>query len=131
MKKNFSRLKTGLVTLWIAIISFFSKVVWQEPILYPMYWVPWPSLEIEKRPTLIYTISNWITRLIWLILVPLLLIVGIVNIKKIIKIKDKAQRKKKIKKTIITLLLILIWAVVLYILLRLLVRFLLKNDSTY
>lgn len=143
MKKYFNRLKTGLATLWIAIISFFSKVMGQsygEPmywvpgpyddmIMQPAYWVPWYS--IEAKPTLIdivIKISNWIVR--W-ITIPIILIVGIINIKKIRKIKDKAQRKKKIKKTIITLSLILIWTVILFILLRLLVRFLIKNDSTY
>ena len=136
MNKTLSKIKIGLTTLWIAIMSFFSKVIGQEPIWYPLYWVPEPEYRVPwyslpVKPTLIdilVKISNWI--ILW-ITIPVILIVGIVNIKKIRKISDKAKRKKKIIRTIITLLLISIWAVVLYILLRLLIRFLLKNDSTY
>lgn len=143
MEKIFNRIKLSLATLWVSIISFFSKVMGQsygealywvqrpydDMIMQPAYWVP--NTMSPVKPTLIdilIKISNGIIRLI---LVPVLLIVGIINIKKIWKISDKVERKKKIKRTIITLLLILIWTVILFVLLRLLVRFLLKNDSTY
>jgi len=110
MKKTFYKIKISLAALWIAIISFSSKVLWlitwptlQQQNIYQwevMYWVPSPGPE-----TTINAIINAIKRFrIPLIIV--IFIVWIVNFIKIRKIDDKTLKKKKIKSTAIIILII-------------------------
>lgn len=103
MKKTFNKITTRLATLWIAIISFFSKVLGQNWGwgLQPMYGVEYRVWAIKQinQPTLIdivIKIAKWP-------LIGITLIVWIISLIKIKKTKDKAQKKKKIKRTIITI----------------------------
>jgi len=107
MKKLFTKIKLGLATLWIAIISFSSKVmgklstwrtVWDsqrnEPIydksVQAAYWVPNPTNHINP-------ILNAIQRLTAIAI----LIIWIINLIRIIRTDDKDLKKKRIKNTII------------------------------
>lgn len=112
MKKTFYKIKLSLATLWIAIISFSSKVISQfhqfgQDFSVPsvataqtVYWVP-----PQELGTKINAIVNAIKRFrIPLIIV--IFIVWIVNFIKIRKIEDKNLKKKKIKNTAIIILII-------------------------
>lgn len=98
MKKTLKRIKTGLATLWLAIVSFFSKVLGQSfdqmnYMVEGMYWVENP---IDQQ-TLLETIIKLVRRP----LIGITFIVWIISLIKIRKIDDKVQKKKKIKRTII------------------------------
>jgi len=105
MKRIFNRIKTSLATLWIAIISFFSKVFGQnfgriEDTIHPLYWVSNPIPYYDP----IFTNKKIVQRA----LIGATFIVWLINFIKIIKTKDKAQKKKRIKRTIITLIILLV-----------------------
>ena len=114
MKKIFNRIKTGIATFWVTIISFFSKVMGQFkqyddlPPIESLYAVERPIYLIEKEQTLIDVIFKIAKRP----LIAIAFIIWIVNFIKIRKIDDKVQKKKRIKKTIIvmSILIILIMA---------------------
>jgi len=98
MKKTLNRIKTGLSTLWVSIVSFFSKVMGQSfdqmnYMVEGMYWVENP---IDQQ-TLLETIIKLVRRP----LIGITFIVWIISLIKIKKTKDKTQKKKKIKRTII------------------------------
>jgi len=101
MKKPFNKIKTWVATLWIAIVSSFSKVFGQQA----MYWVenpfdppmqeaywPYPI----SQPSIIIKLAKWP-------LIAIAFIVWIISLIKIREIEDKTQKKKKIKRTIITI----------------------------
>jgi len=105
MKKTLKRIKTGLATLWLAIVSFFSKVLGQYiPLPQPEYWVENPGIwmGIEKNNISI----NMIAKITEKILVIVIFIIWIVSLISIIKTKDKKQRKRIVKKTIIIIAII-------------------------
>jgi len=119
MKKLFTKIKLGLATLWIALISFFSKVTWglskwpTEPKFWDMYngqeilyWVPRDSEipKLPKTPILLATITKIIPR----ILITITFIIWIINFIKIRKINDENLKKKKIKNTIIIISILII-----------------------
>ena len=120
MKKQFNRIKTWLATLWIAIISIFSKVMGQSFnqmnfMVEGMYWV--------ENPKNYNTLTNVITKITEKILVIIIFIVWIVSLIMIIKTKNKEQRKKIIKRTIITLSILLILIIACIIAARLLKKY--------
>ena len=107
MKKLLTKIKLGFSTLWIAIISFSSKVmgklstwrtVWDsqrnEPIydksVQAAYWVPNPTNYINP----ILNAFKWA-------LTVAILIIWIINLIRIIRTDDKDLKKKRIKNTII------------------------------
>lgn len=101
MKKIFNKITTGLATLWIVIVSFFSKVLgqnrgWEEQPMYGVEYKVWAIKQINQ-PTLIDTLIKIAKRP----LIGITLIVWIISFIKIKKTKDKTQKKKKIKRTII------------------------------
>ena len=105
MKKTFNKIITWLTTLWITIVSFFSKVFGQDWRLQLMYGVEPISIGWkEVQPTLIDTITKIAKRP----LIGITLIVWIINFLKIRKIKDKKQKKKRIKSSIITIAILII-----------------------
>ena len=101
MKKSFNKIKTILTTLWIAIISFSSKVIgieWDDPTRETLYWVQQPETLIssESEITLAVKIAQiWLTAVIF--------IVWIVNFVKIRKMDDRIEKQKKIRTTVIVL----------------------------
>ena len=125
MKKYFKKIKTNLVALWIAIISFPSKVLAHPPhypydmqFMQTFYWIERPSdMEIlEPAESTIDIIIKSAPRL----LIAITFIVWIVSFIKIRRIDDKTVRRKRIKKAIIiiSILVILIIALIIkYILL--------------
>ena len=107
MKKTFNKIKTWLATLWIAIVSFFSKVMgqnrWWE--LQLMYGTPdIIGVDHIEQPTLIDTVIKIAKRP----LIGITLIVWIISFIKIRKTKNKTQKGKAIKRTIITVSILLI-----------------------
>ena len=123
MKKTFNKITTRLATLWIAIISFFSKVLgqnwgWE---LQPMYGVEYRVWAIKQinQPTLIdivIKIAKWP-------LIGITLTVWIISFIKIRKIEDNVQKKKKIKKAIVAISILLILIIACLILPRLLRKY--------
>lgn len=130
MEKAFNRIRTGLATLWIAIVSFFSKVMGQSFnqmnfMVEGMYWVKNPeNLRLIEDNTL----TNVITKITEKILVIIIFIVWIINLIMIIKTKNKEQRKKIIKRTIITISILLILIIACIVTARLLKKIYSNND---
>ncbi len=116
MKKFINKLKAGLVSFRIALISFPFKVKWLNewgwrPNPQPDYWVREPielikndTSVIELTPTLIDTIIKIIPRL----LIAITFIVWIINFIKIRKIEDKSEKNKKIKRTVIVIAMLVV-----------------------
>ena len=108
MKKVFDKIKTSIVAFWIALVSFSSKVMWQERANpQPMYWVYIETLPSQEWSVVIAF------KIIQRLLVAITFVVWIISFMKIRKIGDKAVKKKKIKNTviIISILVILIIAI--------------------
>ena len=108
MKKFLTKIKTVLTTLWIAIISFSSKVMGQvieitekridwgrETQVQDLYWVPSTRRYYGPSP------STPILNGIKLALTAAILIIWIINLIRIIRTDDKDLKKKRIKNTII------------------------------
>ena len=108
MKKFLTKIKTVLTTLWIAIISFSSKVMGQvieitekridwgrETQVQYLYWVPSTRRYYGPSP------STPILNGIKLALTAAILIIWIINLIRIIRTDDKDLKKKRIKNTII------------------------------
>ena len=118
MKRFFNKIKTGLVTFWLALISFPSKVKglydwgWKKPQRQSDYWILYPSEEelywvpssIEPSETIVDKIIKIAPRL----LIVITFIVWIVSFLKIRKIDDEAVKKKKIKKTVIIIAILIL-----------------------
>lgn len=93
MKKILSKIKTNLTTLWIALVSFSSKVfgqgweIWdQRYYAQPAYWIRNP---LSEQEIMIFAVIKILQRL----LVAVVLILWIINLIKIRKIDDKQQKK--------------------------------------
>jgi len=118
MKKQFNKIKTWLATLWIAIVSFFSKVMGQNRgrEVQPMYGVEYNigrrAIEQINQPTLIDTVIKIAKRP----LIGITLIVWIINLIKIRKTEDKTQKKKMIRRTIIVISVLVVLIVACFIL---------------
>lgn len=113
MKKTFNKIKLGLSAFWLSIISFFSRVFWQNfGMDQNLYWVPsvpavyWvPSAESQ---TFVVIVIKIIQRLF----IGVIFIVWIINFIKIRKTDDKTEKKEKLKRfiIIISILVVLIIA---------------------
>jgi len=105
MKKAFNKIKTSIAAFWITIISFFSKVFWQNfGIGERLYWTPQLEYWVPSPISPAIIVSKIAQRsLIWITF-----IVWIVNIVKIREIDDKVQKKKKVKKTIVVISILII-----------------------
>lgn len=112
MGKWYNKIKSYIITLWITILSFFSKVAGQYDNMnaQDIYWVP-QTIKISIYIKILRWCTIWIIFIIW-----------IVNLLKIKKTDDKNLKKKKIKKTI-TIMSIL----VILIIVSLITWYLLKN----
>lgn len=108
MKKLLTKIKTVLATLWVALISFSSKVMGQvikvteeridwgrKTQVQDLYWVPSPKRYYGPSP--LAQILNGIQ----LALAVVILIIWIINFIRIIRTDDKNLKKKRIKNTII------------------------------
>lgn len=124
MKRFFNKIKTGLVTFWLALISFPSKVKglndweWKKPQRQPDYWIHYPSEKLYWVPSSVEpteTIIDTVIKIAPRLLIAITFVVWIVSLIKIRKISDKSLKKKRIKKTIIiiSLLTILIMGILL------------------
>ena len=113
MKKFLSKIKTSLTTLWIALVSFSSKVfgqgweIWDQR--YYAQTVYWVRNTVSEPEIITFAIIKSLQRL----LVAIVLVLWIINLIKIRKIDDKQQKKEKIKKTIITSVIMLIFVLLL------------------
>ena len=100
-------LKKSIATLWIAIISFFSKVFGQDwNLKYQLMYGTPDIIGVDhiEQPTLIDTVIKIAKRP----LIGITLIVWIISFIKIRKTKNKTQKGKAIKRTIITVSILLI-----------------------
>ena len=109
MKKAINKIKISLSTLWIAIISFSSKVMglhsdWTVD-AQPDYWIYYPSelLTSPKSESPILAI-----KIVQILLIAVIFIVWIVSFLKIKKIDDKTLKKKKIRNTIIVIAIVIL-----------------------
>jgi len=125
MKKFFTKIKTVLATLWVAVISFSSKVMGQftmvKEIKYQkemasLYWPP-PMQRME-------ILVNIATKITSLLLVAVTLVFWIVSFIKIRKIDDENLKKKKIKNAIIIISILVILIIILLLLPRFLKEYL-------
>jgi uncharacterized membrane protein len=105
MNKFFNKMAASLISLWIAIISFSSRVMGQENEhrMEPMYWVYYPKESLSPVPMIIAFI-----KVIQILLVVVIFVIWIINFVRIRKIDDKAQKRKSVKRTVIILLTTLI-----------------------
>lgn len=102
MKKTIKKIKAIVTALWVAGLSFFSKVIWQylmsdfreEDLVHQSAYAS-PDVPLSE--------SSWsiIIKVIQRALVGVVFIIWIINLIKIKKTDDKVQRKKRIKRTII------------------------------
>ena len=135
MKKIFNKIKLGLATLWITLISFFSKVMgglskwpteqkfWDmHNVQEILYWVPrHPEIpEPPKSTILLATVDKIIPR----VLIAITFFIWIVSFVKIRKIDDKTVKKKKIRNAIIIISILVILTVILLLLPRFLNKYL-------
>ena len=101
MKKTLNKIKATITALWVAIVSFFSKVFGQLDTYCPdckmqsLYWV-----------SPLYQVSTYI-KFTQKLLIGVVFIIWLINLIKIRKTDDKTKKKKKIKGTIITISIIL------------------------
>ena len=122
MKKQFNKIKTWLATLWIAIISSFSKVFGQYPVEQPMYGIKNPN-PVYGQPSIMYLAMLWIKTIVLYTTLPIIFIIWIINLKKIKKLTNKEQKKKIRRKTITTILIILGLGMLILLALRLLAKY--------
>jgi len=123
MKKTLKRIKTGLATLWLAIVSFFSKAMGQywmgdfreEDLVYQSAYAS-PDVPLPE--------SSWsiIVKVAQRALVGVVFIIWIINLIKINKTDDKVQRKKRIRKTIIIVSILVILLVAAFLIPTLLLK---------
>ena len=110
MKKLLTKIKAVLTAFFVILVSFSSKVMWQERAnpqpSQPMYWV-----YIEALPS-----QEWnfviAVKVVQRLLVAITFVVWIISFMKIRKIDDKTVKKKKIRNAVIivSILVILIIA---------------------
>ena len=121
MKKTFNKIKTSIATLWVVIISFFSKVLWEfwQETLYDIHWNPtyfevlygvWYPYDVPSPET--STLIDVVIKISKRPLIGITFIVWIISFIKIRKIEDKAQKKKKIKRAIIAISILVVLIVV-------------------
>ena len=111
MKKTINKIKISLSTLWIAVISFSSKVMGQHRDsdwtvdAQPDYWIYYPSelLTSPKSESPILAI-----KIVQILLITVIFIVWIVSFLKTRKIYDKTLKKKKIRNTIIVIAILIL-----------------------
>ena len=125
MKKIFNKVKLWLSAFWVAIISFFSRVFWEnfgmEQNLYMdqnLYWVPQLEYWVPSPMSSALIVSKIAQRLlIWVTL-----IVWIVNLIKIRKTEDKTEKKERLKRFIIIISILLVLIAACLVIVRLLKR---------
>ena len=131
MKKFYSKVKISLAALWVAILSFTSKVfaqVFEYEKLNSQtdYWIARVQTKYWVVNPIINPITDWSTpmiiavKIVQILLIILIPIIWVINLIKIRKIDDKSLQKKRIRKTIITLLAILVTILLLAVAIRLL-----------
>lgn len=120
MKKTFNKVKLWLSAVWVAIISFFSRVFWQNFKINEqnLYWVPqleYGELSPMSSALIVSKIAQrsliWVTFIVW-----------IVNLIKIKKTKDKEEKKEKLKRFIIVICVLIVLIVASFIVIQLLKR---------
>lgn len=108
MKKLLTKIKLGLATLWIVLISFSSKTMWwnfedtqrSEPVYEPIqavYWVPRPTSPISHVLNAVQRLTAIAIFIIW-----------IVNFIRIMRTNDKDLKNKRIKNTIIEITILVV-----------------------
>ena len=117
MKKTLKRIKTGLATLWLAIVSFFSKAMGQywmgdfreEDLVYQSAYAS-PDVPLPE--------SSWsiIVKVAQRALVGVVFIIWIINLIKIKKTDDKVRRKKRIRRSIIIISILVVLLVAAFLL---------------
>ena len=104
MKKTLNKIKTSLAALWVAIVSFFSKVFGQ--LLIEDTYCPDCKMQSLYWVSPLYQVSTYI-KFTQKLLIGVVFIIWLINLIKIRKTDDKTKKKKKIKGTIITISIIL------------------------
>lgn len=134
MKKFYNKIKLSLTTLWIAIISFSSKVFAQifehEDLKYQTdYWIARVQTKYWVESPIINPITDWSTpmiiavKIVQILLIIIIPVIWIINFIKIRKIDDKSLKKEKIKRTIVILLAILFVILLMSVVIRLLKKY--------
>lgn len=123
MKKTFNKIKSVLIAVWIALISFSSKAIgkMEEVVINPQikyaepeYWIEkfpaWYSMgqELYWTPSPIDTTDWKLIRIACYLLVLVVFVFWIISYLKIRKFDDKALKKKKIKNTVIVISILII-----------------------
>ena len=123
MKKILNKIKVSLAILWVAVVSFFSKVIgefWQETTLYDINWKPvyMESLYGVSYPdeTLLEAKTNLAIKIAKRAFVGITFIVWMINLIKIKKTDDKVQRKKRIRRSIIIISILVVLLVAAFLL---------------
>lgn len=111
MKNFFLKLKSGISTLWVTLISLNMGRAesW--------YWVPEPEYYLVKTPV---ESPQTTVNLIQRILPVITFIVWIVSLIMILKTKDKEKKEKRIKISIIVMLILIILTIASFVIVRLL-----------
>lgn len=127
MKKFINGIKVSLATLWVSLISVFSKVMGQSYGGALLYWVPGPDGNFWIQvPSWVNTLPeqkmNLAIKIAQSALVGIIFIVWIINFIKIRKTGDKVQKKKKIKKTVIILAILVVILVAVFLVSALLLK---------
>lgn len=117
MKKIINKTKLSLAAIWATILSLPIKVLGQLQFdRQSMYW-PLPPAEPTAEPKI-----NIVMKIVQRTLVWITLVVWIVNLVKIKKIDDKAQKKKRIKKAIIVISILVIILIISFLIPALLLK---------
>ena len=113
MKKTINKIKVSLTMLWVAVTSFFSRVIGESVIIGRpgdddyygpelLYWVK------DPRPAEIPQILHGIRNIWQRVLIGVVFIIWIISFFRIRKTKDKTLKKKRTKIAIIVISILLI-----------------------
>lgn len=115
MKNFYNKIRLSLTALWIAVLSFSSKVFAQifeyGDLKYSQtdYWIARVQTKYWVESPIINPITDWSTpmiiavKIVQIILIIIIPIIWIINLIKIRKIGDKIEKMKRIRTTIIIL----------------------------
>lgn len=121
MKKSYNKIKTYLASLWVVILTLFTKTMGQNNAIPSMYWVEYcvgSSCGLSDKPSktrIAKTIRTGITNIwqqvlnIWQrVIIALTFIIWIISFFRIRKTKNKTLKKKRTKIAIIIISILLI-----------------------
>ena len=118
MKKTFHKLKAGISTLLIALISFNAGKTISMGRTESWYWVPYNVSPVQPTTHQTPIIINLAQRMA----VGITFIAWIISLIMILKKKDKEKKEKRIKISIIVMSILIILTIASFVIVRLLNR---------